>query len=567
MMARAAIADRRPGPGGLAPAGVRRFSVRFDRPMCRSRGRVRLTWGRISAHFVNQDLRRYHWSLQDPELCWDRDGLELSLTLPEPLTDGFRVRVEWSDVVCEAAGLPPVPDDREAGLRYVVAVGRAAVGGGPRLSSLPDDGDTGVRRDVLLEVFPDRPVGRLDVDQVVLQVDGQRIRVRAHTNRNPPDWIFLHPAALLPAGAEVSLRIPCSALVGTNGAPMAEDWSVSFTTAADDPCVPVVCEDWSEPPAGAGEHPLDCVQVALRFAGRPVLAPLPALQQQVALLDGETGEPVPGILVSHDPTPGHYRTVFLQSHCGFTGLQPGRRYDIRWRSLADAAWPTARAGQRSFTTAEADAHPQPLAPLAAAGSIFATASGSFLQLMVPVYATRPLAAAWVEVDRDGAAPVRMRLEPVTRHGFTDVMSNDRMRTRPMFYQLPRTAAPLPPSRHPMLRSFRLLLTDAGGHTRRFSGQAFDMGPQAIVGLRLKGRVLRWSREAPCDVQHLCMMSRAGEPIWSGLFAASASQAEVPAELFPGPGTYLVQMWLIRARPSDDLWDYGICMRVITVVAN
>ena len=509
-----------PAPDTLAPAGLAELSVTFDRPMDPRRGRVRLVWGRISAHVINAERRMFRWSTRDPELAWSADGMTLRLAVPAGLLDGFRVRVEWSDL--RGADGAPVDAGPDGVVPSVIAVGREFHADPPRLASRRRSGDD-VRADAVFELYAASPVGVLDAARWRLDVEGLAIPFGIHQNRNPPDWLFVHPERPLPPG-EGSLRIPADALRGTGGEPMDADWELRFRVA--EPARAAVPHPrWSEPPDGFVGAP--AARAALRFRGRPTLDPDAVVH--LAGPDGDLG----AAHVVHDPTPGHYRTLFLAHPAP---LEPGAEYRFTWETLQPLGFP-ALPGAWRFTAGSAA-----MAPLANAASIFATPGGSFLQVVAQVQG--PVDA--VAVDVAGARRPLTRRE---RRGFT--LSGGQ--SDGSFWEL--EDGRLPDAAEPGLRSFALHLDGRALH-----GHAFDMTPRGLTGLAVdvgEERVrIRWTRNAPVDSLYITVMTEAGIPGWCGLVSAREASVDVDrAWLTSGP--LVAQVWMVRARPEDDLWDYFV----------
>lgn|GEM_PF-4083768 len=512
-----------------SPASLR---LRFDRPMDRRRGRVRLVWGRISAHLFNARRKAWRWSLRDPELRWTPDGQTLTLGLPPGLLAGFRVRVEWSDLA-DPLGRPPAPCEPGGTISYVLAVARSGPLPPMHLSSTPRPHVT-VRPDAVLELYADAPVGFMDPRRWLLEVDGAPQSFALRTNRNPPDWIFVHPTAPLPAG-EARLVIPPDALRGTANQPLAAAWTGSWTVQGD-PVVAAPHPTWSEPPPGFASLPRRNPRFALRFADRPVLLPSAQIAQRMTLVSADGRVLAAHPTVSHDPTPGHYRSLVLAFEAD---LPADTDLRLAWTGLQASASP----GSMPFRTGSV----RPIAPLANAASMFATPRGSFLQVHAsvtgPVRSVRAVVDGW---SQDLADTGSRAFNPA---------AGEAQRT----FVTPTDAAPLPPVAAPALRSFAVELTDADG-TRALPGVAFDFGAGAVTDLAAQwddGLAVRWTEHAPADAVHLSVTRPDGTPLWSGLFAARLERAHVAAPWLDGERDALVQLWLVRARPEDDLWDYFV----------
>lgn len=514
-----------PAPESLTPRAAA-LSVRFDRRMDTRRGRVRLVWGRISAHFVNSARRAWRWSLRDAALGWSRDGLTLTLTLPPDCRpDGFRVRVEWSDLADTHGRLTDT--ETPGTVSYVLAVQRAGPVPPPTLSSLPAAGaDT--RADDVLQLYPSSPVGRITPELWSLTVDGAPQPFHLRTNRNPPDWIYVHPEAPLPLG-EGLLTVDAHGLTGTDGSSMAEAFCLPFRVSRP-PIVATPHPAWTEPPPGFRGLPRRSPSVALRFADRPVLAP-----QGLALVgpDGPLATPA---RITHDPTPGHYRSLVVDFDAE---LPPDTPVRLAWTSLHPGGAP----GSLAYHTAPPD---RPTAPLGNAASVFATPRGSFLQVHAGVHG--PIRRVFVRGDgwtRD--------LTPAPTAFTTASGTTERA------FRTPEDSPALPPLPVPTLRVFEVVLVHADGE-RALPGVAFDMGSRAVTALAVRriepGLLVSWSRSAPTDAIHLCALRPDGSPSWSGLFHAATTEAVIPAAWLT-PDVTTVQLWLVRARPEDDLWDYFI----------
>ncbi len=501
------------------------ISVTFDRAMDVRRGRLRLVWGRISAHFVNSRRRSWRWSLRDPALGWSPDRLTLQLTLPRDCPwHGFRVRVEWSDLR-DAEGHCPVGAEPGGIVSYVLAVQRPPAPPPTLTSKPPPQGS--LRPDEVIELYPSSPVGQLTPERWALTVDGIPQPFTLRTNRNPPDWIYLHPLTPLPLGRG-RLQIPEHGVLGTDGSPLAGPFDLHFAVEGS-PVVAVPHPEWTEPPPGFVSLPRSRPTFALRFSGRPSLAP------GRFTLEDASGVLASDPVVSHDPTPGHYRSLVLD----FDAELPA---DVPVRLCWSALQPGGAPGSLPYRTGP----PRPIAPLANAASIFATPRGSFLQVHAGVHGD----IRRVVVRGDGWS---QELTPAAS-AFTPAGGTPRRA-----FRSPEDSPPLPPLDEPALRAFEVLLVDALGE-RALPGVAFDMTRGAVTNLavaeRDDGLHVSWDRHAPTDSVHLCALRDDGAPAWSGLFASSVSRATVP-RAWLDDRVVAVQLWLVRARPEDDLWDYFI----------
>lgn len=537
------IVERSPGPGDLAPACTRTLSIAFDRAMDRSRGRVRLVWGRITAHVANAGLRHWRFDLRDGALAWSADGGRLTVTLPAADLAGFVVRVEWEDLACATTGLSPVPEGREEGASYVVTVARDTPwGGAPSLACLPAPGP--LRRDPILELYADRPVV-VAADGLRLSVGGRRVPFELRTNRNPPDWRFLQPTELLPPQAEVTLEVGEGAVRATDGVALPAR-RFTWVTTAEPPAVPAPEPSWSEPVDGTDRWPTDVFEASLRFPGRPHLS----VEGRVRLL--ADGREVPGVAVDHWPTPGHYRTVFVRGTRAFPGLPTGARISLEWQNLAPDGYPPGPRGRVTGTTVLPGEVPRPVVLLGQAFSAFATPSGTWLQPVVTVATASPVVEA--EVEGEGW---RIPLVAARRPGFTDVLRAELRSSRLVFLEPPQAALTrLPPAAEPGNRAFRVRLRTQAGDVWRKQGHVFDMTPRAVLHLHREGHRLTWSRTAHTDSQYVCVLRPDGLPLWAGLFPADVGAVEVPRGVVL-PDDALTQVWLVRARPEDDLWDYAV----------
>ncbi len=561
------IVSRAPAPDTTAPAGTTEFSIGFDRPMCRRRGQCRLAWSRLRLHTSNVTMNKFAWSLRDPELSWNDAATLLSLRLPAPLCEGFRVRVEWTDLADDHHGLPPVPDDREHGASYVaILAAERATPAPPILTSMPVDGSEDVRRDLTIELYPDQPLAAFDADVIRVSVDGQRIPHHLNTNRNPPDWIYVHLEQPLPANADVRVDIAAGAVRSTLGAGLAEPYVLRLRTG-DAPVCPAVPEPaWTEPPDGFVDHALDRFEAALRFRGWPVLDAKRRLHQRIELVEAATGTTLP-VHVDLDPTPAHYRTIFVSGGREFAGLAPETDYALRWDGLA---WPGFGAdvpGEIRFRTAASNAAASFVAGCPHV-SIVSTEAGCHLQAVVQAYAPAGIASARV-VMNDGSG-FACDMDVMESPNFRDMVSADARTTPPVLLSTMGSAPVLPDVDTPQTRDLEIHLTDGNGRKRVLPGLGFDMTRHAVDSVDIDSGPrprARWTRRAPCDAHHIAILSGDGTPMYGGLFGADVSEFELPAGWELPPGRYLFQMWLLRATREDDLWDFAVIDRWITVDAE
>jgi len=518
----------RPDPAALAPAHTSRWSLTFDRPM-RPEGRLRLSWGRIAAHQINAGARRFEWAAGAGPLRWAGDR-ELALELPAPLGAGFRVRAEWTGLVTAAGeALPPV--------REVVALAPAAPWSGvPRVYLWPPPGPAPV--DLRVELTADRPLAR--VEGLRLRCGADDIPFRVTDNRNPPDWLYVLPRVALPDGARVRLDGVAVCAAGGRAA-FAGEWTVAAPRPEVDPAR-------SEPPPGQELLPVDEVVVCLRLRRAAALDPGPGA---VALLDPD-GRPVPGLELACDPAPGHYGAVFLRSGPGFPGLRPGAAYALRFGGLGPGG--AGAPGGWALRTAAAGEDPVPLAPLATAMSLFATPAGTWAQAVLMLRGPTRAAGARLRLVGE-PAPFEAALEGPFVGTFAEQAGG-----RPdQLLRLSPAAAPLPPGLGD--RAFEVELVDARGRARRFAAQAHDLGRDALTDLRWEGPALRWRHTRAVDHVHVAILEADGTPVFAGHAPGCRGPADgafgLPGGVAaPGPGRR-AQLWALRARPEDDLWDYFV----------
>lgn len=552
------IDARSPGLRALAPPGTRQFAIRFDRPMDVRRGRCRLSWGRARFFDLRRELPLLAWSLADPELRWDRTGTVLALTLPEPLFDGFRVRVEWSDLR-SPRGERVRPYPRDEGLSYVVSVG-AHPSGPPQPPSFsihprPDSGP--LRRDVILELYPHRPLAPYDADAFEVRADGRRVPLRLTTNRNPPDWIYLHLERLLPPDSAIEVVARADLLQTTRGARASTDQVWRFRTAKEPPPAAVPDPLWSEPTDGLTGAPTDRFEGALRFLGRPILRDLDAMQSRVQLV--QDGRPVPGIQLDMDPTPAHYRTFFVRSTPEFPGLRPGAEVQLHWSEPSPFGPPTR--GQITVRTATAGEPPTALVPCPHVSCV-ATDEGSLLQVVLEVHGEAR--AAWVE---EGG--LRYPLARASIHQFRFGVDTEGGVAPPQVWAPEAMVFRLPPIDRPRNREFSLVVQDAGGRERRFPGLAFDMTGSAFQQVRISGSprpTFSWRVGAPMDSVHLSLFDQRGLAVYGALLGPEVTEHTLASDVRLAPGRYRLDLWASRATPEDDLGDHALIEREVVIDA-
>lgn len=550
------IDARSPGLRALAPPGTRQFAIRFDRPMDTSRGRCRLSWGRPRFHDLRRELPLLAWSVADPELRWDRTGSVLALTLPEPLFDGFRVRVEWSDLR-SAVGHRVRTYPRDEGLSYVVSVG-AQPSGPPQPPSFsihprPDSGL--LRRDVILELYPHRPLSPYDADAFEVRADGSRVPVRLTTNRNPPDWIYLHLDELLPPDSAIEVVARADLLQTTRGASAAADQVWRFQTTTEPPPAAVPDPRWSEPTDGLTGVPIDRFEGALRFHGRPILRDLQAMQSRVQLL--QDGRPLPGIRLDMDPTPAHYRAFFIHSTPEFPGLRPGAEVQLQWRD--PSPFGPSTPGQLTVRAAAAGDPPTVLVPCPHLMCV-ATDEGSLLQVVAEVYGEAR--AAWVE---EGS--VRYPLVCGTIQHFRFGVDTEAGVAPPQVWAPEQRVLRLPPVDSPRNREFTLVVQDTIGRERRFPGLAFDMTASAFQEIRISGSprpTVSWTVGAPMDSVYLSLFDQRGLAVYGALLGPEVTEHTLASDVRLAPGTYRLDLWASRATPEDDLWDHALVEREVFI---
>ncbi len=556
---RPVIVARNPDPRQLAPVGTRRFSITFDRPMDTSRGRCRLAWSRLRLHTKNLRMPAYDWDVRSREVAWSPDGRTLSLTLPTALVDGHRVRVEWSELGCAAAGRPPVPEAREEGASYVVAVAGKPHGppAPPRFGGLPVTGSTGARRDLTLELYADQPLAPYTEADFEVWAGDERIPFHLHTNRNPPDWIYLQLEALLPPDTRVEVR--SRTVRSTLGARVEQSPLLHFRTGRAEPMPAVPRADWSEPLDGRRDHPTGQVEAALRCEGQPILRDIERIRAAITVRPADGGPPVAGITADLDPTPAHYRTVFVRSGPGFRGLAPGTDYVLSWDHLGWPGVAPSAPGEVRFRTAD---HPSAARPLVPCPHVMLVADNEGTRLQVAVQVFGELAAARVE---EPAVPgFRAHLTPMKSPRFRDMVQGDLRVAPPVLWSSFAAAPTLQRAEQPSTRHFTLVLTEPDGTERRIPTLAFDMTPAAIQDLAVevvRGRPrASWRLGTPTDSQHLSIHDPSGRTWFAGLLEESVDTWELPSGWTLPAGRYLFQMWLLRATPEDDLWDFAVADR-------
>lgn len=523
---------RWPPPGALAPANTRRWALRLPTPMDPASGRCRLAWGRIAAHQANAARRRFEWRVGDGALAWE-DPHTLALTLPEPLGVGFRVRVEWSGLVT-AAGEPLLDQTWVSPLAWP-----GPAQGAPGLSVVPAPGSL-LPGDARLELCCDRPWAA--VEALELLADGEPQPWHLRDNRNPPEWAFIHFERPLPPGSTLRLRARVRDTAGACAA-LEAAWPVDPRP----PPGPVVDPARSEPPPGLASHPADTVAVALRLRAAACLDPSPGA---VVLLDPE-GAPVPGLVLSCDPTPGHYGAVQLAAGPGFPGLRPGGVYTLRWGGLGLGG--VGAPGGWAFQVAAAGQPPEPLLPLASGLALFATPEATYAQPVV--MAQGPTAVRGGRVRLLGEGPWEAPFEPPLRQRFAAQLAGP----PPQLLRVDPARSALPPGRGD--RRFVLEVEDALGRRRAVQALGHDLGQRALTDLRVEAGAVRWVRHAAADTVYAALLRPDGTPVFAGLVAAgggegpTAGALALPWALPPGP--LVLQAWLLRARPEDDLWDYFV----------
>lgn len=552
------IDARSPGMRALAPPGTRQFAIRFDRPMDTRRGRCRLSWGRPRFFDLHRELPLLAWSLTDRELRWDGTGTVLALTLPEPLFDGFRVRIEWSDLR-SAEGTPVRAYPRDEGLSYVVSVGAEAAGPlePPSFSIHPRPEAGRLRRDVILELYPHRPLAPYDADAFEVHAGGRRVPLHLTTNRNPPDWIYLHLDELLPPDTQVEVVARADRVQTTTGARAAADRVWRFRTAADPPPAAIPDPRWSEPTSGLAGVPTDRFEGALRFLGRPILRDLDAMQDRVQLL--QDGRPLPGIRLDMDPTPAHYRAYFVRSTADFPGLRPGADVRLAWRE--PSPFGPSTSGEIAVRAAAAGEVPALLVPSPHVSCV-ATDEGSLLQVVLEVHGEAR--AAWVE---EGG--IRYPLVRGSIHQFRFGVDTEAGVAPPQVWAPADRVVPLSPVEGPRNREFILVVQDERGRERRFPGLAFDMGSGAFQQVRIHGSThptISWRVGAPMDSVYLSLYDDRGLAVYGALLGPEVTEHTVASDVRLAPGTYRLDLWASRATPEDDLWDHALVERTVLVRA-
>jgi hypothetical protein len=551
------VSNPSPSPplDGDAPLGTSWLGLTFDQPMDGSRGRCRLSWGRLRLHTKNVEMPRYSWDVRDDELQWLGDR-ELRLDLRQAPCEGFRVRVEWSELFT-AAGEPIAP------VSYVVPfAGRARgdVSTPPTLGSLPLPNSRGVRRDLTIELYPDQPLSTFGADAIRVTAADRAIPFHIETNRNPPDWIYLQLEELLPPDSEVVVTVAAHARTSTLGARADDDWAFVFRTGQASATEATPVPAWSEPAADLDHHPTRRIEAALRFAACPLLDSAPRLRDRIALVDRASGRRLEGLAVELDRTPAHYRTIFVHSTAALEPLKPGHPYALRWNGLGWPGMGNDRPGELAFVTAA-----EGQAAIFLAGcphvSFVATEAGTELQVALQIYAETAIREVWVELD--DAPGERHPLTPMQSPRFRDMVDGDRRLAPPELWTTAASRPRLVEVAQPCTRPLHITVIDTLNRVRSFAGLGFDMTRNAIPNLEIEASArprCRWTLGTPVDSQHLSIHDASGRTWFAGLFDANRRAFSLPGGWDLPAGHYLLQLWLLRATPQDDLWDFAVADR-------
>jgi hypothetical protein len=257
----------------------------------------------------------------------------------------------------------------------------------------------------------------------------------------------------------------------------------------------------------------------------------------------EGGPPLSGLRLRCDPTPGHYGAVLITA----PGLRPGRAHVLGWSGLGPGG--IGAPGELRFRTAAEGEAPIPLCPLATAMSIFATPEGSWVQPVVQALGPTGLRAGRLRLEGDPSWV--LELGSPRLQAFSSQLGGP----PPQLLRAEPGQGLLPPGSG--LRRFGLEVEDQHQRIRSFAAQAWDHGPAALTGLGRRGAQVLWELHQAVDSVHIAILDEERVPLCAGL-----------APGLPGPGRWelpwrlprppaLIQAWLLRARPEDDLWDYFV----------